>query len=96
MIKVIIKEDVITISGHAGYDIYGKDIVCAAVSSTVITTINGILSIDNKSIKVTGKDKVIIEVLNHTEIVDKLLENMINMLLELEKDYKDNIYIRRC
>ena len=96
MIKVIIKEDVITISGHAGYDIYGKDIVCAAVSSTVITTVNGILSIDNKSIKVTGKDKVIIEVLNHTEIVDKLLENMINMLLELEKDYKDNIYIRRC
>ena len=70
MIKVIIKKDIITISGHAGYDIYGKDIVCA--------------------------DKVTIEVINHTEVVDKLLDNMISLLTELKNDYKDNIDIRRC
>lgn len=96
MIKVIIKKDIITISGHAGYDIYGKDIVCAAVSSTVITTVNGILSIDKNAIKVTEGDKVTIEVINHTEVVDKLLDNMISLLTELKNDYKDNIDIRRC
>ncbi len=96
MIKVIIKDDVITISGHANYDDYGKDIVCAAVSSTVITTVNGILSIDSNSIKVKQDDKVVITILKHSDIVDKLIENMLNLLIELQKDYKDNIDIRRC
>ena len=46
MIKVdLTKENVITISGHANYDDKGKDIVCASVSSIVITTINAIIEI---------------------------------------------------
>lgn len=96
MIKVEIKKDVITISGHAMYDDFGKDIVCAAVSSTVITTVNGILSIDKDAIKVNEKSGVKIDILKHTEVVDKLINNMINLLTELSKDYKDNIDIRRC
>ena len=96
MIKINIKKDAITITGHALYDDYGKDIVCAAVSSTVITTVNAILLIDEKSIKLTEKDGVKIEILHHTEVVDKLILNMINLLTELQKDYKDNIDIRRC
>ncbi len=32
----------VSIQGHAMYDDFGKDIVCAAVSSCVITTVNGI------------------------------------------------------
>ena len=30
------------------------------------------------------------------EVVNKLINNMINLLTELQKDYKDNIDIRRC
>lgn len=96
MIKVIVKEDVITISGHANYDEYGKDIVCSAVSATVITTVNGILSIDNSAIEVTEGEKVEIKILKHSNVVDKLISNMINLLTELQNDYKDNIDIRRC
>ena len=96
MIKVIIKENNITISGHANYDIYGKDIVCAAVSATVITTVNGILSIDESSIEVIENGKVEIKILKDNVIVNKLISNMINLLTELQKDYKDNIDIRRC
>ena len=96
MIKVNVNKDVITITGHALYDDYGKDIVCAAVSSTVITTVNAILLIDKKVIKLTEKDGVKIEILHHTDIVDKLILNMINLLTELQSDYKDNINIRRC
>ena len=40
MIKIILKPKDITITGHANYDTYGKDIVCAAVSATVICTVN--------------------------------------------------------
>ena len=43
MIKVNIKNNEITVSGHANYDDYGKDIVCASVSSLVISTVNAIL-----------------------------------------------------
>lgn len=96
MIKVLIKEKSITISGHANYDLYGKDIVCAAVSSAVITTVNGILSIDENAIEVTENGKVEIKILKDDEIVNKLINNMINLLTELQKDYKDNIDIRRC
>ena len=96
MIKVVIKNDSITISGHANYDDYGKDIVCAAVSATVITTVNGILSIDESSIEVIENGKVEIKILKNNDIVDKLINNMINLLTELQKDYKDNIDIRRC
>jgi uncharacterized protein YsxB (DUF464 family) len=96
MIKIKVSNDVITISGHAMYDDFGKDIVCAAVSSTVITTVNAILSIDKDAIKVDEKDGVRIDILKHNEIVDKLILNMINLLTELQKDYKDNIDIRRC
>ena len=40
----------ITILGHAMYDDYGKDIVCSACSSIVITTVNAIERIDKDSI----------------------------------------------
>lgn len=96
MIKIEISKDKITITGHANYDEYGKDIVCAAVSSTVITTINGILSIDNDALKVTEGKILTIEILKHDDSTDKLINNMINLLEELKNDYKDNIDIRRC
>ena len=96
MIKVVIKEDVITISGHANYAEYGKDIVCAAVSATVITTVNGILSIDKDAIDVIEDKKLEIKILKNIDVVNKLLLNMINLLTELQKNYKDNIDIRRC
>ena len=96
MIKVIIKKDLISISGLACYDDYGKDIVCAATSATVITTVNGILSIDKDYIKVTEGKNLKIEILKHDKIVDSLINNMINLLTELQNDYKENIDIRRC
>ena len=95
MIKVLIKKNKITISGHSGYEESGKDIVCAAVSSTVITSINAILSIDNTSIKVIEGDELSIEILKDIDVVNILLKNMINMLMELEDDYKDYITVKK-
>ena len=40
----------ITVLGHAMYDDYGKDIVCAAVSSITTTTVNGILALNKNSL----------------------------------------------
>lgn len=96
MIKVEIKDNLITIKGHAGYDDKGKDIVCASVSSIVITTINGIIEINPDAIDYSDLDnEIIIRKLKEDETVNKLLNNMILLLENLEKDYKDYIKIIR-
>ncbi len=100
MIKVNIKTidnniDKISISGHANYDVSGKDIVCAATSSIVITTINAILKIDSNAIYYDQTDDLIVKVLKHNEVIDTLIKNMIDLLEELEQTYKKNIKINR-
>ena len=96
MIKVELKDNLITIKGHAGYDDKGKDIVCASVSSIVITTINAIIEIDNDAIDYSDLDnKIEIRVIKQDEIVLKLINNMILLIGELENDYSDYIKIIR-
>ena len=101
MIKVKIKEtDVIKeieIKGHAMYDDYGKDIVCASVSSIAITTINAIIRIDKNAIKYedsNGYLKIIIN--DYNSVVDKLIMNMIDLLEQIKEKYDKHIEIRRC
>ena len=85
----------ILIQGHAMYDDYGKDIVCSSVSSIVITTVNGILAINQNAIKFKEKDACIeIEIQSHDNITMKLINNMIDLLTELSNDYPKNIQIK--
>ena len=61
-VKVIEKDNQITninIIGHAGYSVSGKDIVCAAVSSIVITTINALLKLDKDSVSYKNSLEII-------------------------------------
>lgn len=96
-ITVISNKDIINeikISGHANYDEYGKDIVCSSVSSIAITTINGILSIDEDSISYEeSQDKLNIKIIKHLDTTNKLIINMIDLFEELEKQYIKNIKI---
>ena len=99
MIKVILtkKDDNVNkviINGHAGYDDFGKDIVCAAVSSTVITTINILLSLDNQSISYNDSRGLIIEVLKNDMTTKKIINVLISNLYDLEKAYPKNIQIK--
>ncbi len=84
----------VSIKGHAFYDTYGKDIVCAAVSSIVTTTINDILALTEDKIKYDTQDgNVLITVVSDNEVAEKLLNVMLNMLKELASDYPKNIKI---
>ena len=89
MIKISINKDEITIKGHSGYSEEGSDIVCASVSSICITTVNALLSIDEDCIEYIDHDGFLnIKIKKHNEVIDKLIDNMINLLTELQKDYK--------
>ena len=77
------------------YDEYGKDIVCSAVSSIVITTINGLLALDNKSITYLSSSKGLsIKVLKQDKVTQTLIRVMIRMFKELEMKYKDYIVVK--
>ena len=99
MIKVLISAKdnnikQINIKGHADYDDYGKDIVCSSVSSITITTVNAILMFDKNYISYNEKkDNFEIIVNENNDIVNKLLQNMKNLLTELSQDYPKNIKI---
>ena len=47
-----------TCEGHAGYDDYGKDIVCAAVSMLVINTANSIDELTSNDIEADNKEHI--------------------------------------
>ncbi len=94
MIRVTIKNKIITITGHAGFDISGKDIVCSAASSIVITSINLALRFDKESIKYKEElGKFTIKVVKSDKNTTLIIENMIAMLEELASTYKKNIKI---
>ena len=85
----------IILEGHANYDEYGKDIVCAAVSATYLCTVNAILSLNKNSIQVNNnKAKQEIIVNTYDEVTNTLLNNMINCLESLEKQYPKIINLR--
>ena len=95
MILVTREGSKIQVSGHAMYSDFGKDIVCSSVSSILITTINGILSIDSNAISYKqNKDGIILEVKKNDNVTLKLIDNMIELLTKLSKDYPKNIQIK--
>ena len=99
MIKVKLMKDNnkikrVIINGHADYDDFGKDIVCASVSATVITSVNASLSIDSDSLIYNEDSGLDIEVVKDDIVTTKIIDNMINNLYELEKAYPKNIEIK--
>ena len=84
----------LSIKGHADYDTLGKDIGCAAVSSIGTTTINNIIALEENTIKYDTKEgNVCITVLRNSDVTNKLLNVLIDMLKELATDYPQNIKI---
>lgn len=90
MIKINKQDNIMTFKGHSGYETYGKDIVCASVSTLVISTVNAIKKVGG-TIEHNYEDDLLTVKYEHEKITDKLIENMIDMLKELESQYKENI-----
>ena len=94
MIKIKVSPKNISILGHAEYDDYGKDIVCAAVSSVVMCSVEAISQFDINAIDIKQEnDKLEIIINKDDDITQKLIENMLNCLKEIEKKYPKNIRI---
>ena len=85
----------VMVLGHALYDDYGKDIVCAAASSIVTTTVNGVLALDKGSLSyMISKRGMTVNVKNEDSTTQVLVGNMVSLLKELEKNYPTNIKVK--
>lgn len=96
-VKVLYENDYVKsfkVTGHANYDSYGKDIVCASVSSIVITNCNLVLKFNDKAISYKQSEGLIdVNVNVFDEVINTVFINMIDSLKELEKQYKNNVKI---
>ena len=94
MIKIKVEKRYISILGHAEYDDYGKDIVCASASSIVLCSVEAISQFDINAVDIKQtKDKLEIIINKEDNITQKLISNMLNCLKEIEKKYPKNIKI---
>ena len=99
MIKVRIhkKEEIIEridCKGHAGYAEYGKDSVCAAFSTMIITTVNAILGFDENAVSYTDSNDLHIVNIKKDNITNSLLNTLVEMMKELRDTYDKNIDIK--
>ena len=98
-----VKNEIISLSlnGHAGYDVNGKDIVCAAVSAVtnmVLIGLNEKLDIrlgfeksEGGYIKVESPKDIDSEKMISAQV---LLESMVTEFLDVESNYKGYILVK--
>ena len=85
----------LTVSGHANYDEYGKDIVCAGVSAVVTGGINALES-EIESIKIINEsNKLGVIVIESNEVIQVILNTMLIQLETIENSYKKYIKITK-
>ena len=94
MIKVNKKDNIITICGHANSADFGKDIVCASVSSVVYTTVNALKRYSSSSVDFEDNNIMTITILKEDEITKLLIDNMMDLLKSLAEDYPKNIIVK--
>ncbi len=84
------------IEGHAGYEEYGKDIICAAVSSAAymaVNTITDILNVD-ADLRVRENGFMYLRIpLDDISVCKDILRGFKLHLLLLEENYPNNIRI---
>ena len=85
MTNITIQQDYIEISGHSGYDVQGKDIVCSSISTMIQFLI---LINDLDYIEENGYYKVDI-----TKATKHNIEAFTNLIKQLEKQYPSNVKV---
>ena len=95
MIKVNIKNNIIVITGHAGYDDFGKDIVCAGVSAIVTGGLNALTNENKNKISCVIKDGYVnVDVLDiNDDKLQLIMDVIIIQLKTIEESYKKYIKI---
>lgn len=84
--------------GHSGYAPEGEDIVCAAISSVMWATVNGLENVAKVPVSYTEQDGFLsCRILGLSDIdrekADILLESMADFLFNLAKTYSEYVAV---
>lgn len=81
-----------SISGHAGYDVYGKDVACASVTSAVQLTANGITEVLAIPADVLVlENKIELRLPSYSKQAVAFLDALLLHLRLLAEEYEDTI-----
>lgn len=83
------------VEGHAGYAPHGQDIVCAAVSTLVIGTINGLQELTDAPFDATVDEGIAeVEIYTPSSYSNVLVRSMVMSLEGIQEEYSEfiNIY----
>jgi uncharacterized protein YsxB (DUF464 family) len=84
------------VTGHAGYDEYGKDIVCAAVSAITGGALNAIDIMETNSCELIDEEnRTYVKVLNNSEKLQAILETVYHQLNTIAVSYGDYLRVER-
>lgn len=84
----------IQVSGHAGFDVKGQDLVCAGVSSIVFGTLNALNEMECDVDIQVSKD-IIIQIKNPDEKLYVILNMMMIQLRTIQEQYSNYIEIKQ-
>ena len=83
-----------SIEGHAGFADYGKDIVCSAVTSAVMTVLNGITECTDTPAQVSVlENQITINLEKRQQTADCFLKALKLQLEYIEQEYNGTINI---
>lgn len=94
MIAITVQPDRITVSGHAGYDEPGKDIVCAAISTlsqVFVASVEELTAAKIKTAQTGGYMEIVIE--ESTERAQVLLDSFLLGCRMIANQYPDNVRV---
>ena len=83
-----------SVSGHAGYDIEGFDIVCASISSAVMLICNAITEVFEVKADIVEEDNLISCTIAPCPDGCRLIESLYIHLEALSEEYPENVKVK--
>lgn len=94
MIKVEVRKNVLSVTGHADYAEKGKDIVCAAVTALSQTLIKSIEDLTDDKIKYEiEQGSMIVEYENLSEQGKLLIDSFFIGICQISEEFPENVKI---
>lgn len=93
MTHITITDKYIKVKGHSGYETFGKDIVCAAISILVESTYHYLAATENTVRKQEDDALFIIKTQNLNKSGRQIVQSFKGIVNDLEKQYSNFIKV---
>jgi uncharacterized protein YsxB (DUF464 family) len=86
----------IVIKGHSGFDVHGKDLVCAGISSITFGALNALDEMfPNDCSLSVGSETVTVRVINQSQLLESCLEMLLIQYQTVREQYPQYVKIFR-